>query len=59
MMNDVSNIQGISNPHLVSASTQMFTTPIKPLQASLKPLSDMGRSFVQNIVRMLVVLRAP
>ncbi|RMX44964.1 hypothetical protein pdam_00018182 [Pocillopora damicornis] len=41
MMNDVSNIQGISNPRLVSASTQMFTTPIKPLQASLKPLSDM------------------
>lgn len=59
MMNDVSNIQGISNPRLVSVSTQMFTTPIKPLQASLKPLSDMGRSFVQNIVRMLVVLRAP
>ena len=59
MMNDVSNIQGISNPRLVSASTQMFTTPIKPLQASLKPLSDMGRSFVQNMVRMLVVLRAP
>lgn len=41
MMNDLSNVQGISNPRLVSASTQMFTTPIKPLQVPFKPLSDM------------------
>ena len=41
-MTDLTNVQGISNPRLVSASTQMFTTPIKPL-APLKPLADMGR----------------
>ena len=41
-MTDLTSIQGISNPRLVSASTQMFTTPIKPL-APLKPLADMGR----------------
>ena len=44
MMNDLTNAQGISNPRLVSASTQMFTTPIKPL-VPFKPLSDMGRNF--------------
>lgn len=40
MLNDVTNSQGISHPQLVSASTQMFTTPIKPLMPS-KPLSHM------------------
>lgn len=51
MTTDLTNVQGISNPRLVSASTQMFTTPIKPL-APLKPLGDMGRIFLSIILRL-------
>lgn len=40
LLTDVTNDQGISHPRLVSASTQMFTTPIKPLMPS-KPLHQM------------------
>jgi len=40
LLSDMTNSQGISHPRLVSASTQMFTTPIKPLMPS-KPLSHM------------------
>lgn len=40
MLSDMTNAQGISHPRLVSASTQMFTTPIKPLMPS-KPLNQM------------------
>jgi len=43
MLSDMTNAQGISHPRLVSASTQMFTTPIKPLMPS-KPLNQMGKS---------------
>ena len=43
MLSDMTNTQGISHPRLVSASTQMFTTPIKPLMPS-KPLNQMGKS---------------
>ena len=52
MMTDLTNIQGISNPRLVSASTQMFTTPIKPL-APLKPLNDMGRITLSVFLRQI------
>jgi len=52
MMTDLTNIQGISNPRLVSASTQMFTTPIKPLAPS-KPLSDMGRITFSVFLRQI------
>ena len=43
MLSDMTNAQGISHSRLVSASTQMFTTPIKPLMPS-KPLNQMGKS---------------
>ena len=43
MLSDMTYAQGISHPRLVSASTQMFTTPIKPLMPS-KPLNQMGKS---------------
>lgn len=52
-MTDLTNIQGISNPRLVSASTQMFTTPIKPL-APLKPLTEMGRITIPVFLRQIL-----
>ena len=55
MMNDVTNVQGISNPRLVSASTQMFTMPIKPL-LPFKPLSDMGKFFLLLICYINICL---
>lgn len=62
MMTDLTSIQGISNPRLVSASTQMFTTPIKPL-APLKPLADMvkpghGRILLSNETEHVKVVDA-
>ena len=51
-MTDLTNVQGISNPRLVSASTQMFTTPIKPL-APLKPLTEMGRITISVFLRQI------
>ncbi|XP_067019290.1 rho GTPase-activating protein gacJJ-like isoform X1 [Acropora muricata] len=40
LLTDMTNDQGISHPRLVSASTQMFTTPIKPLMPS-RPVHQM------------------
>lgn len=62
MMTDLTSIQGISNPRLVSASTQMFMTPIKPL-APLKPLADMvkaghGRILLSNETEHVKVVDA-